>query len=165
MSEERPMDDAARLASLLGGDVAALLSAVTRTDVESLRLEDGDVAIEIQRATLASVVSVEPVGEAHSPLSRRSGGGVGEGASLAAVAGPVSLRSQSVGFFHRSRVEGVPNLVEDGATIASGAVVAVVETLGMAGEVVSPAAGTLEFVIEDGHPVGFGDVVAVVHPA
>jgi biotin carboxyl carrier protein len=81
------------------------------------------------------------------------------------VAGPVSLRSQSVGFFHRSRVEGVPNLVEDGATIASGAVVAVVETLGMAGEVVSPVAGTLEFVIEDGHPVGFGDVIAVVHPA
>jgi biotin carboxyl carrier protein len=61
-------------------------------------------------------------------------------------------------------MEGVPNLVEDGATIVSGAVVAVVETLGMAGEVVSPVAGTLEFVVEDGHPVGFGDVVAIVHP-
>lgn len=165
MSVERPMDDASRLASLLGGDVAALLSAVTRTDVESLRLEDGDVAIEIERASLASVISAEPAGEAYSPLSGLSGGGIGEGASPSAPPGPVSLRSQSVGFFHRSRVEGVPNLVEDGATIASGAVVAVVETLGMAGEVVSPVAGTLEFIIEDGHPVGFGDVIAVVHPA
>lgn len=161
MSEERPKGDAARLASLLGGDVAALLSAVTRTDVESLRLEDGDVAIEIQRATLASVTAAERVGEVATVRTGPTGAVV----VSEAVAGTVSLRSQSVGFFHRSRAEGVPNLVEDGATIASGAVVAVVETLGMAGEVVSPAAGTLEFVIEDGHPVGFGDVVAVVHPA
>lgn len=154
------MDDAARLASLLGGDVAALLSAVTRTDVESLRLEDGDVAIEIQRATLESVTMVHRAGEVATARTRPpSAVTVTE-----VVDAPVPLRSQSVGFFHRSRVEGVPNLVEDGATIVSGAVVAVVETLGMAAEVVSPSPGRLEFVVEDGHPVGFGDVIAVVHP-
>lgn len=161
MPEVRPMDDATRLASLLGGDVAALLSAVTGTDVESLRIEDGDVAIEIERHSVASRVMVDGAGDI-------AGARVGP-ATVTPVdvpaSGPVSLRSQSVGFFHRSRVEGVPNLVEDGASIDSGAVVAVVETLGMAGEVVSPVAGTLEFVIEDGHPVGFGDVIAVVHPA
>jgi biotin carboxyl carrier protein len=155
------MDDATRLASLLGGDVAALLAAVAGTDVVSLRLEDGDVAIKIKRPTMSSLVTVDGAGDI-------AGARVGP-ATVTPVdvpaPGPVSLRSQSVGFFHRSRVEGVPNLVEDGALIGSGAVVAVVETLGMAGEVVSPVAGTLEFVIDDGHPVGFGDVIAVVHPA
>jgi biotin carboxyl carrier protein len=155
MPEKRPIDDATRLASLLSGDVAALLRAVTRTDVESLRLEDGDVAIRIERATVASVAGAARAGEAgsiHLPSPSQGGG----------ISSPI--RSQSVGFFHRSRVEGVPNLVDDGATIDVGTVVAVVETLGMAGEVVSSAAGTLEFVIEDGHPVGYGDVIAVVHP-
>jgi biotin carboxyl carrier protein len=160
MSQEPSISDAARLALLLRGDVASLLSAVTRTDVESLRLEDGDVAIKIERADVVFRGTADRDGEV-----------VTVGVGLPPIAtvddapvGPLSLRSQSVGFFHRSRMEGVPNLVEDGATIVSGAVVAVVETLGMAGEVVSPVAGTLEFVVEDGHPVGFGDVVAIVHP-
>lgn len=161
MVGERAMSDAARLAILLGGDVAALLEVIARTDVESLRLEDGDVAIKVGRAAGSGTVvpGTSAVGIATGL------GPVGSDPAPKETAGPVPLRSLSVGFFHRSRAEGAPNLVEDGAAIEPGTVVAVVETLGMAGEVISSTAGTLEFAIEDGHPVGYGEVLAVIHPA
>ena len=49
--------------------------------------------------------------------------------------------------------------------MAIGAPIGVIETLGMAGEVVSPVAGRLELRIQDGQAVDYGLVVAVVHPA
>jgi acetyl-CoA carboxylase biotin carboxyl carrier protein len=70
-----------------------------------------------------------------------------------------------VGPFHRSREPDGPALVEEGDRVEAGAPLGVIETLGMATEVEAPAAGLLErFLVEDGQPVEFGQVVAVIEP-
>ena len=160
-ADDRRDADAARLGALLSGDVAALLIAVARTDLESLRFEDGDVAIEVGRVVASDFVPFDPGRE--GTVARP--GVIARDPAGSVPAGPVPVKSLAVGFFHRSRIEGAPNLAEDGAAVDSGTIVAVVETLGMAGEVVTPVAGTLSFSVEDGHPVGYGDILALVHPA
>ncbi len=156
--------DTSRLAVILGKDLEVVMAAVTRTSVEQVRVEDGDVVIQVVRsvgsgAPTASVsrrgsevaVAVSEVG--HSSIPDRAETGLTE------------IRSPSVGFFHRARSEGGPNLAADDAPVAIGAPIGVIETLGMAGEVVSPVAGRLELRIQDGQAVDYGLVVAVVHPA
>ncbi|RLT30559.1 MAG: hypothetical protein DWI50_00175 [Chloroflexi bacterium] len=156
--------DTSRLAVILGKDLEVVMSAVTRTSVEEVRLEDGDVVIQVVRGV---------GGVAQTPTVARRGvevaGAVGEVGHFpkdaAAETGLTEIRSPSVGFFHRARSEGGPNLATDDAPVAIGAPIGVIETLGMAGEVVSPVAGRLELRIQDGQAVDYGLVVAVVHPA
>ena len=156
--------DTSRLALILGKDLEVVMSAVTRTSVEEVRLEDGDVVIQVVRGVggVAQTATVARRGA-------EAAGAVGEVGHFpkdaAAETGLTEIRSPSVGFFHRARSEGGPNLATDDAPVAIGAPIGVIETLGMAGEVVSPVAGRLELRIQDGQAVDYGLVVAVVHPA
>ncbi|HAH14955.1 MAG: hypothetical protein EBQ56_03705 [Proteobacteria bacterium] len=156
--------DTSRLALILGKDLEVVMSAVTRTSVEEVRLEDGDVLIQVVRG-VGGVAQTATVARRGAEVA----GAVGEVGHFPkdAAAGPdlTEIRSPSVGFFHRARSEGGPNLATDDAPVAIGAPIGVIETLGMAGEVVSPVAGRLELRIQDGQAVDYGLVVAVVHPA
>jgi len=156
--------DTSRLALILGKDLEVVMSAVTRTSVEEVRLEDGDVLIQVVRG-VGGVAQTATVARRGAEVA----GAVGEVGHFpkdaAAETGLTEIRSPSVGFFHRARSEGGPNLATDDAPVAIGAPIGVIETLGMAGEVVSPVAGRLELRIQDGQEVDYGLVVAVVHPA
>ena len=156
--------DTSRLAVILGKDLEVVMSAVTRTSVEEVRLEDGDVVIQVVR-WVGGVAQTATVARRGAQVA----GAVGEVGHFpkdaAAETGLTEIRSPSVGFFHRARSEGGPNLATDDAPVAIGAPIGVIETLGMAGEVVSPVAGRLELRIQDGQAVDYGLVVAVVHPA
>ncbi len=156
--------DTSRLAVILGKDLEVVMSAVTRTSVEEVRLEDGDVVIQVVRG-VGGVAQTATVARRGAEVA----GAVGEVGHFpkdaAAETGLTEIRSPSVGFFHRARSEGGPNLATDDAPVAIGATIGVIETLGMAGEVVSPVAGRLELRIQDGQAVDYGLVVAVVHPA
>ena len=156
--------DTSRLAVILGKDLEVVMSAVTRTSVEEVRLEDGDVVIQVVRG-VGGVAQTATVARRGAEVA----GAVGEVGHFpkdaAAETDLTEIRSPSVGFFHRARSEGGPNLATDDAPVAIGAPIGVIETLGMAGEVVSPVAGRLELRIQDGQAVDYGLVVAVVHPA
>ena len=156
--------DTSRLAVILGKDLEVVMSAVTRTSVEEVRLEDGDVVIQVVRG-VGSVAQTATVARRGAEVSSAVGEVGHFPKDAAAETGLTEIRSPSVGFFHRARSEGGPNLATDDAPVAIGAPIGVIETLGMAGEVVSPVAGRLELRIQDGQAVDYGLVVAVVHPA
>ncbi len=156
--------DTSRLAVILGKDLETVMLAVTRTSVEEVRLEDGDIVIQVVRG-IGGVGPTASVADRGDAVARASGE-VGHFPMVSSREEDVTeIRSPSVGFFHRARSEGGPNLAVDDAPVAIGAPIGVIETLGMAGEVVSPVAGRLELRIQDGQAVDYGLVVAVVHPA
>jgi acetyl-CoA carboxylase biotin carboxyl carrier protein len=135
-------------------EVRAVLRAVRGTNVEELRLAWADVRIAVRREL--------PPGAA--PPSRAGEAGAGALAEPEAPA-RAEVRAHMVGPFHRSREPDGPVLVEEGDRVEAGAPLGVIETLGMATEVEAPAAGRLErFLVEDGQPVEFGQVVAVIEP-
>lgn len=156
--------DTSRLAVILGKDLEVVMSAVTRTSVEEVRLEDGDVVIQVVRG-VGGVAQTATVARRGAEVASAVGEVGHFPKDAAAETGLTEIRSPSVGFFHRARSEGGPNLATDDAPVAIGAPIGVIETLGMAGEVVSPVAGRLELRIQDGQAVDYGLVVAVVHPA
>ena len=72
----------------------------------------------------------------------------------------VLLRSPIVGYYRRA----TPPL-EQGAEIQEGAVVAIVDALGIANDVAAPASGrVVEVLVADGQGVEFGQVLAKVKP-
>jgi acetyl-CoA carboxylase biotin carboxyl carrier protein len=76
------------------------------------------------------------------------------------------VRAHMVGPFHRSRQAEGPVLVSEGDLVEAGRALGVIETLGMATEVEAPAAGRVErFLVEDGQPVEFGQLLALIVPA
>lgn len=156
--------DTSRLAVILGKDLEVVMSAVTRTSVEEVRLEDGDVVIQVVRG-VGGIAQTATVARRGAEVAGAAGEVGHFPKDAAAETGLTEIRSPSVGFFHRARSEGGPNLATDDAPVAIGAPIGVIETLGMAGEVVSPVAGRLELRIQDGQAVDYGLVVAVVHPA
>ncbi|NBT93608.1 MAG: hypothetical protein EBT47_01035, partial [Chloroflexi bacterium] len=101
--------DTSRLALILGKDLEVVMSAVTRTSVEEVRLEDGDVLIQVVRG-VGGVAQTATVARRGAEVA----GAVGEVGHFPkdAAAGPdlTEIRSPSVGFFHRARSEGGPNL-------------------------------------------------------
>ncbi len=92
-------------------------------------------------------------------LARRRGSEGVPGPSASSMAtGPRSaeVRSTMVGYAH-------PADLPVGSVVEAGAVLAVVEALGIVHDVLSPQEGTLrEWRIEDGQAVEFGQILAVV---
>ena len=66
------------------------------------------------------------------------------------------------GTFYRSDAPGKPRLAEDGAKVAAGAPVCVVEAMKLFNPIKAPAAGKITFLVEHGKPVTKGQVVASI---
>jgi biotin carboxyl carrier protein len=136
----------------LEGQLRALLRTVRGSAVEELRLSVGGLRIALRREAGAAPVASAPA--------------AGAGAQPAgAEPGPrrVEVPAPMVGPFHRSREPDGPALVAEGEHVEAGRALGVIETLGLATEVEAPASGHLERVlVEDGQPVEFGQVLAVI---
>lgn len=148
--------DGARLAEVIATEVEAVLAAISGTDIQEILLDDGDVSIAIVRGG-ASPLPVLVSGDLAGPVASS----VLEDDPMVAA----TVRAPAVGFFHRARTEGGVLLAVDNAKVADGGAIGVIETLGMAGDVLSPIAGVIAFTIADGHAVAYGDPIAIVRPA
>jgi acetyl-CoA carboxylase biotin carboxyl carrier protein len=142
------------LARALREDVPAVLRAIEGSSVEELRLERGGRAIFVRRDWREAPPpegGAAPAAAVAPPLSR--------------LPGPVraEVHAQVVGVFHRSRTADGPALASVGDAVKSGTAIGVVETLGIANDVAAPIAGVLvELAVEDGQPVGYGQLLAVI---
>ena len=141
------------LADVLQRDVPAVLRAIRQTGVEELRLSWGDVRIVVRREPADDDATALPGDSAGQPAATEEGPAA------------IEVRAHMVGPFHRSREPDGPSLAGAGDLVDAGRALGVIETLGMATDVEAPAAGRLErFVVEDGHPVEYGQVLAVIVP-
>jgi biotin carboxyl carrier protein len=143
----------AELASALRQDVPALLRAIQGSGVEELKLERGGKRIVLRRSGETEAPSSPKEPALHAELSRL------------AVPGRTEVRAQVVGIFHRARDVDAPALANEGDLVENGKVLGVIETLGIAGDVSAPIRGRLcEFAVQDGQPVEYGELIAVLAP-
>jgi acetyl-CoA carboxylase biotin carboxyl carrier protein len=143
--------------------VARLLGAVRGSDVELLEVESGDIRVVIRRrpelappprqTDAASGATQAPDGEDRS----RELGETRPGSDAIAVT------STLVGVFFRGREAGGAPLTDEGVEVQSGQTLAIIESLGVPHPIDSPADGSLEgFLVEDGHPVEYGQPLLVL---
>ncbi|MBI3973494.1 MAG: hypothetical protein HY332_19650 [Chloroflexi bacterium] len=158
MTEEQTgaVSDEARLAALLEGEVRAVLRALRGSAVDEIRIEHGGVRIALRREWQSAAGSAAPPDSAAAA-----------GADGAAVGVPhrTEIRAHVVGVFHRTREPDGPHLAAVDDQIRAGQAIGVIETLGLASDVEAPAGGRLvEFAVEDGEPVEYGQLLAVIAP-
>lgn len=149
-----PGSGGARLAAALDGEVRALLQAIQGSAVEEIRLERDGTRIALRRAwqtaaQAADALAVAAVAEEPPPDAPPR-------AAEAPVCAPM------VGVFHHSREPDGPPLARTGDRVDAGRPLGVIETLGMANDVESSSAGRLVFLLDDGQPVEYGQLVATV---
>lgn len=148
--------DEARLLAAVEHDVRATLRALQGSAVEELRWERGNVRIALRRAWQPAPATAAQLPE--------------EAVSTAAAApeGPpqVEVRAQTVGIFHRAREPEGFLLASQEDSVESGRALGVIETLGMANDVEAPCGGRLTgLLVEDGQPVEYGELLAIIEPA
>lgn len=83
----------------------------------------------------------------------------------AADEGLSQIRSPMVGTFYRSPSPGAPPFTDSGARVSVGQVVCLVEAMKLMNEIEAEVAGTIARVmVENGHPVEFGQPLFLVRP-
>ncbi len=137
--------------------VPAILRTLAGTSVEELRLERGDTRVTVRR----SAGDAPPVAHAEAPAANSAAPEL----NTLAAAGQVEVRAQVVGLFHRARETDGPALAQEGERVEDGRAIGVIETLGIASDVVAPVAGRLaKLVAQDGQAMEYGALVAVIDP-
>ena len=148
------MDQAEALAKALREQVPMVLQTLSGTGVESLTIRRDGRSLALKRALPDPGVAL-PVAAEPAPANAELG--------KLALPGRIEVRAQVVGVFHRGRETGGAPLAEAGDLVDGNKPIGVIETLGIASDVVAPQAGRLhEIVAQDGQAVEYGAPIAVI---
>ena len=154
MIEGRGVDQAEALAKALREQVPTVLQTLSGTGVEALAIRRDGRSLALKRALPEPGVAL-PVAAEPLPGNAELG--------KLALAGRIEVRAQVVGVFHRGRESGGAPLAEAGDLVDGNKPIGVIETLGIASDVLAPQAGRLhEIVAEDGQAVQYGATIAVI---
>ncbi len=133
---------------VLDENLAAILAAIRGTDIEEVEVESGDelirvrIAPELAGRELSGAVAVEAVAE-----------------------GPVEVPADRVGTFFRALEEGEQPSINEGDVVAAGDAIGYVDSLQVHHALKAPKAGkVLQFLVEDGEDVEYGELIATIEP-
>jgi acetyl-CoA carboxylase biotin carboxyl carrier protein len=168
-SEARAVDRGSRSASAQGqgdgeigpAEVRALLDLVAGTDVEELEVEHRGVRVLIRRQPTPP----RPAAPPRDPEQRVQPSAAGASAAEGGAPEHLVVTSGWVGLFFRGHEPGAEPLAREGDQVSAGQSLAIVESLRVPHAVESELAGVLERVlVEDGHPVEYGQPLLLVRP-
>ncbi len=150
-------------------EITEILKAFTKSNVNELKLQNGDVKISIRQGmNSAPVVSMSaPVAQA-APIAAAP---VAVAASPAAA--PVAseekgviIKSPMIGTFYRSAGPGKPLFVNVGDTIEVGKTICIVEAMKLFNEIEAEISGTIiKVLVDDATPVEYDQPLFLVDPS
>ncbi len=149
------MDDKFDVDSDLVRKLAELLA---ETGLGEIEYEDAGKRIRV------AMPGAAPTAAAPITIPVSSESGAREGRQTAdAVNQPGAVTSPMVGTIYMSPAPGEPPFVRTGDSVVEGQTILMVEAMKTFNEIAAPRAGTLSrFVVEDGQPVEYGEVLALI---
>jgi acetyl-CoA carboxylase biotin carboxyl carrier protein len=162
--------------------VKALLDAFDRSDWQEMTVTVGSDRLHVSRQAGSGgpepVAPPEPAPSAADntppaaapaapaePPAPAEPGPAARAATDSEPAGGTLVTSPSVGLFWRAPSPGAPPFVEEGAHVAAGDTIAIVEVMKLMNHVVAPVAGVLTSVlVENGATVEFGQPLVSINP-
>lgn len=135
-------------------DLAALLSETGLTEIE---IEKGDLKVRVARSVTVAAVAGPAVA---APAAAQP-------APAAAPADiskhPGTVKSPMVGTAYRAPQPGAAPFVEVGSRVTAGEPVLIIEAMKTMNQIPAPKSGTVvAILVEDGHPVEFGEPLLVI---
>ena len=148
-------------------DIREILRLIDESDVEELRIETGELSLQVvRRAAAAPDAGAEeaPVPEAAPPSHLRADG-TGAPTADAASGDLLAISAPTLGIFYRAQAPGAPPFVDVGARVESDTVVCLIEVMKMMNSVRAGVAGTIvEVCAENAQLVEHGATLFHVRP-
>jgi acetyl-CoA carboxylase biotin carboxyl carrier protein len=140
-------------------DLKALIGLLKDTDITELQVEKEGIKIKIKREKYFGHIEV--------PQSMREGKTVKEEAIISEVDGNlITVASPIVGTFYRAPAPDAVPFVEVGARVKKGQVLCVIEAMKLMNEIESEMDGIVtRILVENGHPVEYGEPLFLIDPA
>ena len=144
-------------------DLKELMSLLKDTDVTELQVEKDGVKVKIRRDKFFSHLEVPPL----IPPERRECHAREEIAAEPEHEGKLfTITSPIVGTFYRSSSPEAEPFVEVGAKVKKGQVLCIIEAMKLMNEIESEADGlVVRILVENGHPVEYGEPLFLVDPS
>lgn len=138
-------------------DLKEIIELLKETDITELQLEKDGTKVRIKREKILSPVEV-PI-QKFSGLYEKVTSETGEETRLITVTSPI------VGSFYRSPSPEAPPFVEVGSRIKKGQVLCIIEAMKLMNEIESEVEGVIvKILVENGHPVEYGEPLFLIEP-
>jgi acetyl-CoA carboxylase biotin carboxyl carrier protein len=155
-------------------ELKELIDMLKDTDISEVEIERSGVKVRLRKggdvtfhpamprmeyppsAIVAPAVSAEPAAPASVP----------EKPAEPAKSSQIKVASPIVGTFYRSSSPDKPAYVEVGDTVKKGQILCIIEAMKLMNEIESETAGRIvQILVENGHPVEYGQPLFVIEPA
>ena len=142
-------------------EIKHLIELLQETDITELMIEKEGSKLKIKREKfLSSFEAVPSVAQNVQKDVQGSKDVVVEDQKLATITSPI------VGIYYSSTSPEGPPFVEVGSQVKKGQVLCIVEAMKLMNEIESDADGTIaKILIENGHPVEYGEPLFLVDPS
>ncbi len=156
-------------------ELKELIEMLKDTDISEVEIERSGVKVRIRKggdvtyhpamprmeyppAAIVAPAVVEPQVAAPAPAAEKP--------AEAAKSSQIKVASPIVGTFYRSSSPEKPAYVEVGDTVKKGQVLCIIEAMKLMNEIESETAGKIvQILVENGHPVEYGQPLFVIEPA
>ncbi len=150
-------------------EVRQLIRLVQRTGIGELEVSAGGKTIRISAAgAVTGEMRLAPLGVAPAP-AMPAGGSAAPEAKATDAAKPdrsVAITSPMVGTFYRAPAPDADPYVEVGDIVEVGQTVCIVEAMKLMNEIEAEARGrVVQILVENSHPVEFGQKLFLIEPA
>jgi acetyl-CoA carboxylase biotin carboxyl carrier protein len=141
-------------------EMKEMISLMNDNDLSELELERDGLKIRLKKSSgrIEQVITT-----AQEPLKRVEA--AGEEPESAGKEGLVEIKSPMVGTFYRAPSPDSAPFVDIGSDIQPGQVICIIEAMKLMNEIKSEVRGKVkEILVENGHPVEFGQVLFRLEP-
>lgn len=147
--------------------VRRLAELLDETGLTEIEYDDGDIRIRVARQQAGAIAYAAPpaphAGPAESGISPPGAAVPAPEAAAIPADHPGAVTSPMVGTVYLSPEPGAATFIGVGDTVSVGQTLMLVEAMKTFNEIKAPHAGTVtQIVVENGVPIEFGDVLAIV---
>jgi acetyl-CoA carboxylase biotin carboxyl carrier protein len=154
-------------------EIRELIRAVVETGVAELEVQRGENRVRIRRSDVAPshhvaapLAPAPPAPAGYTPPPSRAAAAVPAAAPEPALdPSLVLVKAPIVGTFYESPSPGTPPFVKPGDAVEPGQVLCIIESMKLMNEIEAEVAGTIVGkLVENGHPVEYGEALFTVRP-
>jgi acetyl-CoA carboxylase biotin carboxyl carrier protein len=140
-------------------DLKEIISLIMETDISELQIEKDGIKVKIRRNTLMPPIEIPQKPPVASERAREAETEKEDTQRLVTVTSPI------VGTFYRSPSPDAPPFVDAGAMVRKGQVICIIEAMKLMNEIESEADGIIvRALVENGHPVEYGEPLFLIDP-
>jgi len=151
--------------------IERLIQAIDNSSLDSIEIERGGTRVRLAKSPPVAVgpAAAAPAVQAGAAATSAVTGSGAEGPPAASASGEsdlLEITSPMVGTFYRSPAPDAPPYVERGKRVSRGDTLCIIEAMKLMNELESEVDGTIvEILVENAHPVEYGQVLFRVDPA